>query len=414
MKTDTFMWLCLVVICIFVQGFYAMLEMAIVSFNRLRLHYYCVKGIKRAIWLKKMLSKPTTLFGTTLLGVNIALQLGSECSRELYRSLNFNPDFAPITQIFIVLIFAELSPMLAARKYSESVVMLGMPIIYLSSIVMRPITFFIDSVGRSVNKILGGVGSEKEIKLGKDEVEKALEEMEANNTGSFYPINTLAKNIFDFRTKQAYDVLMPIGLMRMASSESTVAQLKLLFSNTDEMYLPIYHKNKNNVIGVIHARDLLQAQEHDFIVEYALSPWFVTGETYLFSLLEAFKTNRQPLAVVLNQEGAAQGIVTLDGLIDEIFGVSHPYQEKKSRKKQLSTQFIELSLPGNFPLQDFDRQYHTNLSRHQKDTLAELFYYHLGRYPEEKDSICIDNLEFTVQEKSLLSAKSIFIRSIIS
>src|SRR3989344_1318355 len=93
------------------QGYFAMMEMAIVSFNRVRLQYFVAKENRKAIWLSKLLQRPTYLFGTTLIGVNFFLQLGSESARLFYSSLGLNPDYALASQILIVVVFAELIPM---------------------------------------------------------------------------------------------------------------------------------------------------------------------------------------------------------------------------------------------------------------------------------------------------------------
>lgn len=138
------LFLLLVILSLIVQGFYSMLEMACVSFNRVRLQFYVSQGNRRAKWLSNLLNNPTRLFGTTLIGVNATMQFGSECARRFYSSIDLSPDWAPITQIFIVLIFAELAPMFAARRYAENVVMLGIPIIYLTSFVLRPVIIVLD------------------------------------------------------------------------------------------------------------------------------------------------------------------------------------------------------------------------------------------------------------------------------
>ena len=98
-----------------------MIEMACVSFNKVRLEYYVSKGKKRALWLSFLLHHPAYLFGTTLIGVNVALIIGSECARRFYAALGLNPDLAALTQILLVLIFAEISPMFAGRRYAEHV-----------------------------------------------------------------------------------------------------------------------------------------------------------------------------------------------------------------------------------------------------------------------------------------------------
>ena len=139
MSTVAILWALLTLFCIMTEGFYSSLEMALVSFNKVRLQYYIGKGNQRAKWINWLLHHPSRLFGTTLLGVNIAMQLGSECSRRLYTAMDLQADLAPLTQVFLVLIFAELAPIFAARRYSEHMSLLGVPLIYISARVMAPV-----------------------------------------------------------------------------------------------------------------------------------------------------------------------------------------------------------------------------------------------------------------------------------
>lgn len=120
METNSFFfWLGVNLFCIFIQGFFSMMEMACVSFNRVRLQYYLTKSNKKASYINFLIRRPYRLFGTVMLGVNIALQIGSESSRTCYSLLGIPPEYAPATQIFLVVIFAELLPLAISRKIPE-------------------------------------------------------------------------------------------------------------------------------------------------------------------------------------------------------------------------------------------------------------------------------------------------------
>ncbi|MCB1181584.1 MAG: DUF21 domain-containing protein, partial [Chlamydiia bacterium] len=155
MNPFPFFWLMLTFFCILTQGFFSMMEMASVSFNRVRLQYYVALKIRRAIWLKSLLDRPSRLFANVILGVNISLQIGSQSSREFYSALGLNPDLAPLTQVFLVVILAELCPLFAARKYAEHVVMLGMPILYGIHILFKPIIWFISQITSFISFLIG-------------------------------------------------------------------------------------------------------------------------------------------------------------------------------------------------------------------------------------------------------------------
>ncbi len=133
MSHSALLWLVFNLLSIVALSFYSMQEMACVSINKVRLKFYVSQGIKRAQWLEYLLHNPTRLFGTTLIGVSIATIISSECARQFHQAIGIDPDWAPLTQVFIVLIFGELAPMFAARIHSEHMALFRCPIVYASS-----------------------------------------------------------------------------------------------------------------------------------------------------------------------------------------------------------------------------------------------------------------------------------------
>ena len=121
------MWLLFNILSIVFLAFFSMAEMACISFNKIRMQFYVAQGSKRAKWLYALMQNPSRLFGTTLIGVNIATFVGSECARQFHSAIGLDPDLAPLSQVIIVIIFGELAPQFAARSYPENVAMLGAP-----------------------------------------------------------------------------------------------------------------------------------------------------------------------------------------------------------------------------------------------------------------------------------------------
>ncbi|MDN3508552.1 MAG: CNNM domain-containing protein [Candidatus Neptunochlamydia sp.] len=309
-------FLLLVLISLIVQGFYSMLEMACVSFNRVRLQFYVSQGNRRAKWLSSLLNNPTHLFGTTLIGVNAAMQFGSECARRFYLSLELSPDWALITQIFIVLIFAELAPMFAARRYAENVVMLGIPIIYLTSFILRPVIIILDLLCRFIN-FLFGVKNRSGFYLTREELQKAIEERDDSPKEKLDPI---LGNIFALKNKTARDLMDPIEEMKSIASENTVGDLKALLALQTLPFIPVYHKILQNIVAVAFPRDLLRLPDDTRLRGYCRSPWFITEKNSILEIIKEFRCNNQSLAIVLNNQGQAIGTLTLDAVVDEIFG----------------------------------------------------------------------------------------------
>ncbi|NGX56039.1 MAG: Magnesium and cobalt efflux protein CorC [Candidatus Anoxychlamydiales bacterium] len=405
---STIFFLFLALICVFLESFFSMFEMACVSINKVRLQYFVSKNNKRAIWTQKLLNKPSFLFGTTLIAVNTVMQIGSEAARRFYESINLSPDFAPLSQIIIVLIFGELAPLFAARRHPEHIALLFVPIVYLISKILTPFIWIVDKVSKISNLFFGK--SETTFFLTKEELQKAFEEPSKKGT-SFEKesINDIVSKIFTLKDKIAKNILLPIDSIKMIDSNSNFTTLMSSLSINYVSYIPIYHKNKNNIVAIAYPKNLLNIQEKEKVINYSKPPWFVLENTKVVDILKQFRTNNQTIAVVLNSKGASIGFITLDQIIDEIFGQYPKYQEKKS---QASKVFIEMTLNGDMTLIEFNKVFNVYLHYKKAKTLSDLISYIIVHPPSEGEVIHFEGFEFSIIEISLLGVKKLKVKTL--
>jgi magnesium and cobalt exporter, CNNM family len=398
-------FLLLTFICIVIQAFFSMFEMAAVSFNKIRLHYFVNKNYKRAIWLNHLLNNPSRLFGTTLIGVNTFLQIGSEASRKFYEAVNLNPDFAPITQIFLVLIFAELAPMFSARRFPEHVAMLLIPVIIFVSKLLTPVIILIDWIAYFFTKLLG---QKKSISLflSREEIQRAFEEIEM---GQKEDVNTVVGNIFSLKNKVAEEIMVPLGTSQLASSESTLKEIKHALSVKYSPFILIFHNSIENIVGVVYPRDLLRAKEDEKIISYSKPPWFITEKDSIITILNQFRKNNQSVAIVLNSTGEGAGLVTLESINDIIFGSSIEKNDEPLKKINI----VERTLPGTMLLAEFNKQFTANLLFDNVETLSDMMIKLLEHHPIKGESIQVNEYEFIVLESSLLGVKTLSVKSLL-
>ncbi len=384
-----------------------MLEMASLSFNRVRLQFYVSQGNKRAKWLNSLLNNPTRLFGTTLIGVNATMQFGSECARRFYSSLELSPDWAPVSQIFIVLIFAELAPMFAARRYAENVVMLGIPLLYLTSFILRPVIFTLDLLCRFIN-FLFGVKSRSGLYLSREELQKAIEERDDSPDEKLDPI---LMNIFSLKSKTAKDLMDPISEMKSIPSENTIGDLKALLGLQARPFIPVYHKDPKNIVAIAYPRDLLRHPDDTRLRAYCRSPWFITEKNSVLEIMKEFRRNNQSLAIVLNNQGQAVGTLTLDAVVDEIFGHRNDwisFGEYSPGKGKVS---VDRSFTGDTLVSEVNKWFSIEIPAKEDETLEDLMEEQLGHRPDRHDTVRVGNFELSVEETSLIAGRTILIRS---
>lgn len=406
----------LTLVCIFIQAFFAMIEMACVSFNKLKLNYYVSQKKNYAIWLSNLLNTPAKLFGVTLFCINLAMLIGSECARRLYIELGIPPNWALATQVILVLIFAELAPLFAARRHSEHVVRLGMPIIYFLSLVLRPLTWFFTLICEFVNRLFGAPGKNVS-SLTREELQKALESRKGQRFSRFLGhqkggLDIILSKIFSLKNLSAIQIIQPLNEVIMLPVESTISEMRKALQKKYFPYLPLYQGVKENIVAIAYPRELLNSPGSEPIKNYTRTPWFITQDVPAFQVLQQFKRTNQRVAIVLNISGAAIGLVTLDAIIDEIFENIDSWSAVDEVNPKVEQVIIEKSFLGSFPIKELRDELGYNFGNDEMETLNDLLEKHLGRKPQEGDSIIIDRFEFVVKESSIIGAKIIEVHSI--
>lgn len=414
MHWEPWKWfLFLTISCLLIQGFFAMLEMACVSFNKVRLQYYVSKKQKRAVWLSYLLNHPALLFGTTLIMVNAALLIGSECSRKFYDALGFSPDWAPLTQVFLVLIFAEISPMFAGRRYAEHAARLGVPILYGCAMILKPFIWLLDLLCKSINKLFGS-STESGLYLSREELQHIIEEREETYSTSEDKdqFNAVVSNIFTLKNKIAKEVMTPLDKNLMIPSTASIENLRLSLSERYMPYVPIYHKDYHNIVAIAYPRDLLRLSDQKKVRDNARSPWFITESTSILQILKQFRKNNQSIAVILNDSGHAVGILTLDDIIDSIFGRVDEWLSTGDIAPRAYQVIVDRTFPGDMELREFNETFQVHLEYEDAKTLAEVVMKALDHPPAKGDSVRIDQFELTVEEASILTIKTISVRTV--
>ncbi len=401
-------FLLLTFLAIILEAYFSMMEMAIVSFNRVRLEYFVAKKNRKAIWLSKLIEKPTYLFGTTLIGVNFFLQLGSESARLFYTDLGLNPDYAIGSQIVLVVIFAELIPLFAARGHAEHVTMLGITPIYFISKVLIPFVWFLDFICKIIDWIFRSPPSTQNY-LTREELQKAIEGKDDHLlTSHADELDMLIHNIFDLKGKSPVELMTPIDQVQMIPYNCRAEEVKSVLAKAYYPYLPLYYIREENVIGIIYTRDLLRLDDKAQIRDIARSPWFITEKNSLLQIIKQFRWNNQHLAVVLDDNGSASGILTLDTIIELIFHNREETQPSLLRAKIA----VNRSFSAETRVETVNKLLKIDLPTVKKETLEELMGEFLGRGAQKKESVRIGNFRLTLEEVPLLADKKIRIESL--
>lgn len=398
-------FLCYTLIAIVIQGVFALFEMACISFNKVRLQYYVSIGKKRAIWINYLLNRPSRLFGTTLIGINAALQIGSECARRFYEALHLDPDWSPITQVIFVVVLAELAPLFAARRHPEQAAMFLIPVMSVIARILWPIIWTFDALSHLVHRAMKKPVSAP-LFLSREEVKMAFEEKEGGEEDEFYQ---LTARIFQLKSRTVAQFMTPLTSVQMAPSTASIADVRHLLSIHYAPFIPIYHRVTHNIVGIAYLRDLLRLEDIRHVIDHAKSPWFVAQGASILDILDQFRRNNQSVALVLDASGQSCGLLTLNEIVSQIFGAE---QNLPPPSPEIPYLHIERTLSGDMEVEAFNREFQANLKHTEgehteEETLSEFFVRELDRFPAAGETLKIGSYLFTVVEPTLRGVKTL-------
>ncbi len=388
------LWILLTLAAILVQALFALFEMACVSFNKVRLQYYVSLGKRRALWIHFLLKKPSRLFGTTLIGINTALQIGSETSRRFYESIHIDPDFAPITQVLLVVLLGELVPMTIARRHPERMAIFLTPFMVALAKLLSPITWAFDQFSRLIHKMISKP-VETPLFLSREEVIMTFEERPFAQD----EFNAIVNGVFHLKNLTASQLIQPLASVPLFPTTATVGQVRSQLPPTAGSFLLVYHRSKANIVSIVYLRDLFSLSGNQKIAIQEKSPWFVTKETSILQILDQFRRNNQSVAIILGPSGEACGILTLDQIVDAIFG------PEIASKTVEETHFIDRTLEGSMLVAEFNRQFNGNLPDSPDRTLGDLVLSSMDHPPSRGETVRIGRYEITILEPSLRGAR---------
>ncbi|KAF3362996.1 Uncharacterized protein PHSC3_000532 [Chlamydiales bacterium STE3] len=403
-----FFWLFFNFSTVVLLAFFSMEEMACVSFNKMRLQFLVKQGSKRAEWLSYLLHNPSRLFGTTLIAVNVATIVGSECSRQFHQAIHLSPDWAPLSQIIIVIIFGELAPMFAARRYPEHVALLGAPVLYITSKILAPFVWILGIISKFANFLVGGQEPHPELFLTQDELQKVIEEHDEDKSSSSKneELNVITTNIFRFKDKAAKHIMTSLEAQPLISSHLTIEKMRLLPKNPLPYFL-VYHKDVANIIGIAFVRELIRVPGNRKVKDFCKPPWYVTEQTPLFQIIKQFRRNSEHVAIVLGTSGKAKGFLNFEDVVEVIFGKVRPIKKKETTPLTL----VDRTVPGKMTLADFQAEFGVTLPGEAEDTISDLLLSLLEHAPEGGETVLISPFEFTIKEATLIGIKTVSVKT---
>lgn len=386
-------------ILILVSGFFSSSETGLIALNRYRLRHMANRGNRSARLAQKLLQNPDRVIGLILLGNNLVNISASAIATIIGLRLlgDSGPIVATMILTVVILIFAEVTPKTMAAYHPEKI---AFPASYVLAPLLKifyPLVWLINGISRILLKPFGiQTSSDLLQQLTREELRTLL--LEGRSLPNDH--QRMLINILDLEYATVEDVLIPrsdiIGLDLSQDWED------ILYTLTNSVYtrMPVYRENMDNVVGLLHVRTvvskLMRARlTYDDLIRSVRKPYFIPESTPLTQQLLEFQSRDRRMALVVDEYGDIQGLVTLDDILEEIVG------EYTTDAKHRSRMFRKLE-DGNFlvegvaSIRSLNRRLNWTLPTNGGRTLNGLLLEQLEAIPQGNTSLKIGDYIMTI------------------
>ncbi|MDP2942326.1 MAG: hemolysin family protein [Candidatus Omnitrophota bacterium] len=312
-------------ILLLLSAFFSLSETALISLSKIRLRHMMSKGTKNAKLVHKLISKPERLITSILVGNNLVNTAISVLGATIF--VYFFPGdlgliLATIFVATIILVFGEILPKVFAVQRAEKVSLAVAYPINFVVMVLTPVAKVFNKAANGMIKIFGGEVKQRSPLITEEEIRLMIEVGKEEGVLGDEERKMLHR-IFEFGDTVVSEVMVPKEKMVTIDIEATDEELLNLLVEEGHARVPVYKGSTDNIVGLIHARDLLYIWQNKGLViipDLVHPAYFVPKNKRVNELLMDFQKMRIQMAIVIDEDKKALGLVTLEDLTEEIVG----------------------------------------------------------------------------------------------
>ncbi len=384
-------------------------ETAMTAVSMPQLYDLGKKGNWRAQKIMMLKKDSPKLLGTLLFGnniVNIALTALSTALMIDFFGEKYGVLIATFGVSFVVLLFSEILPKTYAMNNALSFSMMSVPILNFFVICFSPIVRSFNLLSKGLIKLLPSAEPVADAEAVKAEIRGTL--LMPTKDNIINQERVMLKSVLDLSDVTVEDIMVHRSHVVSLNASLPVSEIFEFVSRSPYSRIPLWKGEPDNIIGVLHAKALLKMMNSYYrgkskvsIVDYLTKPWFVLNTTSLLDQLHAFKKRREHFALVVDEYGVIEGLVTLEDILEEIVG---DISDENDSPDQSVLQVIKTDaggyrLDGQTTIRDINRHFRWELSDEHASTLAGYILYEAERIPSEGETFVIDGFSFTIVQK---------------
>jgi CBS domain containing-hemolysin-like protein len=408
-----FLKIFLVLLLVAANAFFVVAEFALVSVRRTRITELVQKGNARAATVQKIIADPDRVIAATQLGITLAsLGLGwvgepalshlleplvvlfpANLQANVSHAISAGLAFAVITLLHVVI--GELAPKSVALQFPEKTsLFVAVPMMW-AEFIFSPVVKVLNGTGNLFLRLLRVPPATGHEQVHSAEELRMLVADSAAGGRVTRDEGEMLRAIFDFGKLQVSDVMVPRTEIIAIQADTPLAEIPRLMLEHPFTKYPVYGNNLDDIVGILHARDVLTAleeQHHQAEPVRALvrKTFFVPPSMPVTQLLREFRSAHAHITIVLDEFGGTAGLVTLEDLLEEIVGtVSGPFDIESPEIQMLEGK--QALINGLTLIEDVNSRLSLTLQSDNYDTIAGYFMERLGSIPKIGDTVSVDS-----------------------
>ncbi len=391
-------------LCLMLSAFFSSAESSFISVSKLRVHYLREKGGRRAQQLAHVLDRPERFLATVLLGnnlVNIAAGTIGTIVCVAAFGVPWGPVIATAAVTGIVLIFGEMLPKTIAVHLGERLAMFYVYPVRAFELALLPVVVLLDRIGIGFGRLVSKAGGRTSL-VSAGDLRSAIDVGESEGVVAEDQAEMMHK-VLEFTSTPVSRVMVPRTEIAWVEVGTTIADFLSIYADEPYSRFPVYRDNTDNVVGILSAKDVLMkltasCTPSELLVDEVIRPAFFVPENQpLGRLLAEMRDGGHHVALVVDEYGGVEGMVTLGLLTEEVLG------DVKDEYHSDEEDFVETSantyvIDGGFRVEDANEELGLGLPTGDYETVAGFVLSYLGRVPHEGEPLKYGNLKLVVAE----------------
>ena len=384
------------------SGFFSGLEVALVGTRNSKVNQLVKQKIKGAEALHKLKHNPGWMMSSVNLGNNL-VNVGSSALATSVALRLFGDDGLAIAvgiMTFLILVFGEITPKTYCNANATKIALRFAPVLLAFSYVFWPIVKLFEIITRGMVKVTGSSYyappiTEDEIKgiVEQGFADKALEKDESE----------LVHSALEFDDTVIRTVMTPRTKMFMLPAKMLLFEALPAINQSTHSRIPIYGETQDDIVGFVHVRDILHQLEKEkemvTLEQLARKPVFASQEKMVSSLLKEMKGRKTHMAIVIDEHGGVEGLVTLEDLIEEIIGDIEDETDAIKAADYKAVDKDTIIVNGDIEIEKINKIFKTSIPEGDDyGTLNGLLHERLQDIPQSGDKIEVDSLRIIVEK----------------